>query len=658
MTTRFLLLMTLLLTVNITYAVTDSVRYARQHFTDVNGLPQNSVKFITPDKAGFVWLGTENGLVRYEGGGHFRTFNKNELPVTSSRISYICPGSGDGDLLASTEYAELLRVSSGKVCIQDSLGTKADGYRYLEFNDSIDGTYSVTGLPNVFELNISAAKYQLPLAAHSYFLVDRDSVSFITRTRKNFSVAFPHTSPWRFFLLNDRLHFLNETGKLIAFNGAQTTPVSLTGDILQDSAYNTGKRNIKLYWNFAAKQLFFYLNKGCYLLQYLSDGRLSTRRIMQHFDFDANRILSIYYDAANGRVFMGSLTRGLFVFTRQRFRTLYAGLGRDDGVYYAQAGYGYDKVLTSQGLVFGPGGYQATLPLLKEKSKYGDRFSIVTDRQGNIWYKSRYTLYKFNNTGTAQLWMWTSPSNINQLYLTNDGRLWIGTASSGLYCLSTTDSLPSPLLFSGSIYDVSYMQQETPDLLWLGAGKGLYRLRLSTRQIDTVHSFNNRYIRSLHIPAPGRVWITTYDNGFFLYLNNTLTSFPLDRDKYLATAHCIIEDKQGYAWITTNKGLFQASVKDLLAYANGKQSYIYYHYYGKNKGFNTNEFNGGCQPCAINWPDGSITFPPSKAWYISGRTPSGPNCPMDRCPSSALNWTANACPLKRIPSVCRMPFIS
>jgi signal transduction histidine kinase len=603
------LLLIILFYVNLAYAVTDTVNYARQHFTDENGLPQNSVKFISPDKAGFVWLGTENGLVRYEGGDYFRTFNKNELPVASSRISYMCPGSGDAELLACTEHKELLRIRSGKVCIQDPTGAEADGYQYFDFNDNIDGTYSLTGLPNLYENNISSVNYQLPLDAYSYFLVGRNKVSFIAGKDTSFSIAFPHTSPWKFFLLNNRLHYLDEAGQLIAFNGAAPAVVPLTGDILRHPAYIARHRDIKLYWNFSAKQLFFYLDGTCYLLQYLPDGRLNTLQVMSDFDFEANRIITVYYDTANSRLFLGSLTRGLFIFTRQIFRVLYAGGESDDEVYYAQARYGNDRVLTSQGMVFGREGYRSTLPLLKEKSRYGDRFSIVTDRQGYIWYKSKYTLYKFNNTCTRQLWMWTSPSNINQLYLASDGRLWIGTGSSGLYSLSTTDSLLSPQLFSSRLYDVSYMQQETPDLLWLGAGKGLYRLRLSTQQIDTIHSFNNRYIRSLYIPKPGQVWITTYDNGFFLYRNNRLTSFPLDRDKYLATAHCFVQGNQGYAWITTNKGLFQASVKDLLAYADGEQSYVYYQYYGKDKGFNTNEFNGGCQPCAINWPNGSITLP-------------------------------------------------
>ncbi len=36
---------------------------------------------------------------------------------------------------------------------------------------------------------------------------------------------------------------------------------------------------------------------------------------------------------------------------------------------------------------------------------------------------------------------------------------------------------------------------------------------------------------------------------------------------------------------------------------------IHYNYFAKDQGFNTNEFNGGCQPCAAKLPNGYISLP-------------------------------------------------
>ena len=43
---------------------------------DTEHLPQNSVKSIAPDKYGFIWMTTENGLVRFDG-KNFKIYNTN-----------------------------------------------------------------------------------------------------------------------------------------------------------------------------------------------------------------------------------------------------------------------------------------------------------------------------------------------------------------------------------------------------------------------------------------------------------------------------------------------------------------------------------------------------------------------------------------------------
>jgi signal transduction histidine kinase len=116
---------------------------------------------------------------------------------------------------------------------------------------------------------------------------------------------------------------------------------------------------------------------------------------------------------------------------------------------------------------------------------------------------------------------------------------------------------------------------------------------------------------------PEGIWITTYGNGFYLLNQNKVVKFPLDTDRYLATAHCIIEDKKGFFWITTNHGLFQVAKQQLLDFAAGKIRQVFYLYYDKRNGFATNEFNGGCYPCAVTLADGTISLPSMDGlvWY-------------------------------------------
>src|ERR1700743_1754841 len=62
--------------------------YSVQHFTDENGLPQNSINDLLFDKNGYLWLATQVGLVRYDGGS-FKRYYPNDKPAMESNITLL-----------------------------------------------------------------------------------------------------------------------------------------------------------------------------------------------------------------------------------------------------------------------------------------------------------------------------------------------------------------------------------------------------------------------------------------------------------------------------------------------------------------------------------------------------------------------------------------
>ena len=84
---------------------------------------------------------------------------------------------------------------------------------------------------------------------------------------------------------------------------------------------------------------------------------------------------------------------------------------------------------------------------------------------------------------------------------------------------------------------------------------------------------------------------------------------PLDKNKYLAYAHCFIPDGFGYCYISTNRGLFKANIQEMIDAWEEDAETVYYHYFGKNDGMETTEMNGGCKPCAIQLKNKTISFP-------------------------------------------------
>jgi signal transduction histidine kinase/ligand-binding sensor domain-containing protein len=95
--------------------------YARQAWAMESGLPQNSVQAMVQTRDGFLWLGTEAGLARFDGSG-FQVFDRNSRPAL--------PGNDIRCLLQARDGALWIGTSTGLARWKDgtaSIFTTRDG---------------------------------------------------------------------------------------------------------------------------------------------------------------------------------------------------------------------------------------------------------------------------------------------------------------------------------------------------------------------------------------------------------------------------------------------------------------------------------------------------------------------------------------------------
>ncbi|HEY9127297.1 MAG TPA: two-component regulator propeller domain-containing protein, partial [Acidobacteriaceae bacterium] len=79
----------------------DSLRRAvLTTWTTDQGLPQNFIRAITQTADGFLWIGTMNGLVRFDG-LRFRAFG-GETPALRGNIGGLEPDAGNGLWVATS----------------------------------------------------------------------------------------------------------------------------------------------------------------------------------------------------------------------------------------------------------------------------------------------------------------------------------------------------------------------------------------------------------------------------------------------------------------------------------------------------------------------------------------------------------------------------
>ncbi len=87
-------------------------QYGHRAWQIEQGLPQSSVNAVAQTRDGYLWLGTEEGLVRFDG-GHFMVFDHASVPDIRSNSIQVLLATEDGDLWAGTSGG-LTRYCGGR----------------------------------------------------------------------------------------------------------------------------------------------------------------------------------------------------------------------------------------------------------------------------------------------------------------------------------------------------------------------------------------------------------------------------------------------------------------------------------------------------------------------------------------------------------------
>lgn len=630
--------------------------YSITHFTDENGLPQNSVKSIVKDERGYIWMTTERGLVRYDGHRLVKFDQFGDSYASRNIYGFqLHPSDPTNGLLAMTREGKWIRIAKGEARIDSNY----KGYPAYEPSKDPAAREDpvVQSLPFVFEdqytniLSRFISIYPFPAGAHYTYHQDRVSYYHQNKLVKQF--FFPKKYVFNFFRLGNDLYFLDKGLRLFQFTSAGSNSsvhqIPIEGEILRHRVL-APQSGCMLFWNNVSEQVFVLLDKSLYLLSRSKSGVISGKLVLNGFDLRRHSVKGVYYDPLFQRVYMGSQLEGLYIAEKQPFYVVVDPKSKVN-TFYCQTLLGDNQILTPDGKTFekkaAPG---AVLPGMSNLVSW-DLVSVLRAKSGHIWTKQGEEIFQFDSRGNSLISKWLIKGGVTNLYEGLKGRIWIGTTNQGLYYLDPGQQRANLSRFPCKLLpQISWIEHQTADVLWIGTGSGLYRLHLSTGKLSPVAGLENIYIRSLHIPKGlGEVWITTYTSGFFLLKENKLTRFPLDKQQHLASAHCIFQDKKGFFWITTNRGLFQIKKSDLLAYVE-KPFIPYYHYYAKSAGFKTNEFNGGCQPCAIRMHDGTVSFPSidGLVWFVPEQVK--PELPSEQIfiDNLDINGKASASDLKQI----------
>ncbi|MFO7938684.1 MAG: two-component regulator propeller domain-containing protein [Bacteroidales bacterium] len=200
--------------------------------------------------------------------------------------------------------------------------------------------------------------------------------------------------------------------------------------------------------------------------------------------------------------------------------------------------------------------------------------TAVAQNEDGLWLAFGELLY-FQEEGT------TTPirkdfglpqSRINHLYTDEDNTLWIATANRGVYSLSRKDGKAKRRYFTNnSLSDAINHITGDNTFLYFSTQNGVVKFNRqddSHNLLNTDNGFPHNNIKSTYVTENGDVWVATSSNGIFtLDLSKEYTI----EGNYKLEFTGITQDQDGVIWATTyGDGVFRF-VNDSLAYYSEDQ---------------------------------------------------------------------------------------
>ena len=592
-------------------------QYVRTVWEASAGLPQNSVQAILQTRDGYVWIGTEEGLVRFDG-EKFDVFNhKNtpELPGRDVRCLFEAPdGSlwigmvgGLGHLkdgrftvysLANGLSHDWILALTGDRAGNIWLGTSGGGL--LRFAHGASTAFTTrNGLPDNFVFAVRETRDGSIWIGTNGGLTRMTGDRLVTYTTRD---GLPDNHIKALWEDRDGSLWIGTAKGLVNSRGG-TFETFTTRDGLSSDA-------VTALYEDAEGSLWIGTNRGVSRRHGSGFDRFTEKEGLNY-----NSVGSLTGDR-EGNLWIGTDGGGLTKLTERSFSTLSTqeGLssliartvieGRDGTIWIGTQGGGLNRVRDRR--VVSVYTVRDGVP--------GDTVTALLERpDGGIWIGTAAGLahVQQGRVSVVRADLFQSDS-IRALFEARDHALWIGTSGAGLKILR--DGHVTIWNAKNGLSDVVRSFYEDPDgTVWVGSDAGLSRYvdgRFET--FGPAQGVFRKGVMTISGDADGTIWAGTYGDGLYRYKGGQFTHYSTANGLFDDNVFQIVDDLQGSLWMTCNRGVFRVSKQMLLDVADKRISAITSASFGGTDGIQAAEFNGNAQPAGTRAHDGTLWFPTIK----------------------------------------------
>jgi ligand-binding sensor domain-containing protein len=594
-------------------------QYKISNWTTDDGLPSNTIIYLYQDANEFLWIGSYDGLIRFDG-TQFLTYNKNNTPALLSFHARVLKGDASGTLWIGTSMG-LVKYQHGK--FTDLSDDKHKLFILSLCVDEANGKIWIgTRDSGLFRYDIASNTYELVETQFANDLINeitQDNEGGIWLGSETNGLAVYNHQTWSYFSRADGLQhdeiqslyfdaseglfigtssglYVKKDKKFIAVDGFEGLRINKikkdkAGSLWVATATGVLKRNGNGKWKLFSKQ------------EGLSN----------------NDVRDIYFDEG-GSVWLATYRGGLV----QLRETKFIGFGASEGLdveaigAIAQLSKDHYVAATTDGKLFTIENQEARpYPL---KTKFTQRiYNILYDNQKNLWIASYDGLLLITPDGKERLFTEQDGLPTRQLRVIHQDRnqnYWIGSRNSGLIKMTLVEPSGKPHFehfkfeeFNklSAVFIMAVEDDAAGNLLVATNTGGLVVIDPAgaVQSFNTTKGLVSNTTYSARADKEGVVWIATLD-GIGRMENGEFFGYTKKDGLPHESVFDVMEDEEGYCWMPTSNGILRVAKQQLNDYKDGKIKTLAIKQFDKSNELRSSECTGVTRMFKAR--DGSLWF--------------------------------------------------
>ena len=598
-------------------------QYSHQVWQAREGLPQNSIHAMLQTRDGYLWLGTQEGLVRFDG-VQFTVFDRSNTPWMKSNYVQALFEDKDGALWVGTNGGGVTRWKNGFFLTATTHQALAGDQVTCIYQDAAGAVWigTTAGLSKFVGRGLSPEATPPEIRRGDIRAIAEDHLGGLwvgTAGGDLFRRFEGIWSPEKIKgLARNPVRALAHDRRGNLWIGTEGSGLARWSDgAVQLYSVSSGLSGNKILSIVEDRQGSLWVGTDGAGLSRLVHGEWTSYTTRQGL---SNGFVASLSEDREGSLWIGTHGGGLNRFSDGSF-TRYGsseGLTYDDISTFLEARDGSLWIGT-----WGGGLNRLKDGVVQDYSSrqgltYDEVSSISEGKDGAIWvgtWGGGLNVLRdgrFHASAAAP-----RAEKVTCVMTDRDGALWVGTLGAGLSrsvgghteTFGAKEGLPNE--------NVRAIVQASDGSYWVGTDGGLAHLSGGVfRKYGVADGLTSDAIYSLLLDRDGVLWVSTLGGGINRLREGRFETFTTEQGLFDSVVFQILDDDSGHLWMSSNRGVYRVSKSDLDAAATRRRRTVSWRLFGTADGMESSECNGGNQPAGIRTRDGRLWFPTLKGAVV------------------------------------------